>query len=168
MRYTMAPEHGAAGATEREMQASCRPVVSPATTVYSWRWLRDTAVADVAQADSEAISWRGRTQLGASGDRHTNEGFHGRLDVDAQPIIVCGVEHRFTTEEQMDPCNVEATIVVEPVRHDTALAALEVVKDGQDAIMVAMPANHSIADYPALHHVISVAARYAQCGTGFS
>lgn len=95
-------------------------------------------------------------------------GFAGDFDVDVQPIIVCGEEHRFTTDEQMRSCGVEATIIVEPARRDTApaltLAALEAMKDGQDAIIVAMPADHSIADSAALHHAISVAAVYAQRG----
>ncbi|KXV16934.1 mannose-1-phosphate guanyltransferase [Caballeronia megalochromosomata] len=94
--------------------------------------------------------------------------FTGDFDVDARPIIVCGEEHRFTTAEQARASGVEANIIVEPARRDTApaltLAALEAVKDGQDAIMVAMPADHSIPDIPALHQAISLAAGYARRG----
>jgi mannose-1-phosphate guanylyltransferase / mannose-6-phosphate isomerase len=96
------------------------------------------------------------------------KGFTGDFKVAAEPIIVCGEEHRFTTEEQTRESGVNARIIVEPARRDTApaltLAALAACKDGQDAIMVAMPADHSIADIPALHRAIEIAAEYAERG----
>ncbi|SAK49508.1 mannose-1-phosphate guanylyltransferase [Caballeronia temeraria] len=95
-------------------------------------------------------------------------GFKGDFDIDAQPIIVCGEEHRFTTEQQVRLCGVGATIIVEPARRDTApaltLAALAIIADDDDAIMVAMPSDHSIADVHALHDAIAIAAGYAQRG----
>ena len=96
------------------------------------------------------------------------KGFSGEFKVDGKPIIVCGEEHRFTTEEQTRESGVDARIIVEPARRDTApaltLAALAAVKDGEDAIMVAMPADHSIADIPALHRAITIAAEHAERG----
>ena len=35
------------------------------------------------------------------------DGFSGDFDVDMHPIIVCGEEHRFTTEEQVRLCGVD-------------------------------------------------------------
>lgn len=96
------------------------------------------------------------------------KGFSGDFEVAAAPIIVCGEEHRFTTEEQTREAGVDARIIVEPARRDTApaltLAALAAIKDGEDAIMVAMPADHSIADLPALHRAIAIAAEHAARG----
>ncbi|WP_061138217.1 mannose-1-phosphate guanylyltransferase/mannose-6-phosphate isomerase [Caballeronia fortuita] len=99
------------------------------------------------------------------------EGFTGAFEVDAQPLIVCGEEHRFATEEQVRLCGVGARIIVEPARRDTApaltLAALAIAADADadaDAIMVAMPSDHSIADLQALHAAIDIAAGYAQRG----
>ncbi|WP_160110398.1 sugar phosphate nucleotidyltransferase, partial [Caballeronia arvi] len=96
------------------------------------------------------------------------KGFSGDFKVDGEPIIVCGEEHRFTTEEQTRESGVDARIIVEPARRDTApaltLAALAAMKDGEDAIMVAMPADHSIADIPALHRAIAIAAEHAERG----
>ncbi|SAL34761.1 mannose-1-phosphate guanylyltransferase [Caballeronia concitans] len=96
------------------------------------------------------------------------KGFTGDFDVAGEPIIVCGEEHRFTTEEQTRESGVTAKIIVEPARRDTApaltLAALAACKDGRDAIMVAMPADHSIADIPALHRAIAIAAEHAERG----
>ena len=83
------------------------------------------------------------------------KGFPGDWKVAAEPIIVCGEEHRFATDEQVRASGVAARIVVEPARRDTApaltLAAALACADGEDAILVAMPADHSIADIPALH-----------------
>ncbi|WP_245933028.1 mannose-1-phosphate guanylyltransferase/mannose-6-phosphate isomerase [Caballeronia novacaledonica] len=96
------------------------------------------------------------------------EGFTGDFNVDEQSIIVCGEEHRFATEEQVRLCGVGARIIVEPARRDTApaltLAALAITADNDDAIMVAMPSDHSIADLHALHDAIAVAAGYAERG----
>lgn len=95
-------------------------------------------------------------------------GFASNWDVEPDPLIVCGAEHYFTTHEQTRECGVNARIVVEPARRDTApaltLAALSACADGQDAVLVAMPADHAIADRDALHRAIDVAARYAQAG----
>ncbi|OTP78982.1 mannose-1-phosphate guanylyltransferase/mannose-6-phosphate isomerase [Caballeronia sordidicola] len=96
------------------------------------------------------------------------KGFPAAWDVAAEPVIVCGEEHRFATAEQVRDSGASARIVVEPARRDTApaltLAALTACADGQDAILVAMPADHAIADVPALHAAIDTAARHAQAG----
>jgi mannose-1-phosphate guanylyltransferase/mannose-6-phosphate isomerase len=96
------------------------------------------------------------------------QGFGQGWELAADPVIVCGEEHRFTTDEQVRASGVSARIVVEPARRDTApaltLAALTACADGQDAILVAMPADHAIADVAALHRAIDIAARHAQAG----
>lgn len=95
-------------------------------------------------------------------------GFNPEWDVAQEPVIVCGAEHYFATSGQTREIGVNARIVVEPTRRDTApaltLAALTACADGQDAILVAMPADHAIADLGALHRAIEIAARYAQAG----
>lgn len=86
----------------------------------------------------------------------------------AEPIIVCGDEHRFVTAEQLRASGIAARIVVEPGRRDTApaltLAAAVAGADGEDAIIVAMPADHAIADTPAFHRAVALAAEHAQRG----
>jgi mannose-1-phosphate guanylyltransferase/mannose-6-phosphate isomerase len=63
-------------------------------------------------------------------------------------------------------CGVGATIILEPARRDTApaltLAALAITGVSEDAIMVVMPSDHSIANLSALHDAIAVAAAYAE------
>jgi mannose-1-phosphate guanylyltransferase/mannose-6-phosphate isomerase len=94
------------------------------------------------------------------------DGFAKAWDVAAEPVIVCGAEHSFATREQAQQCEVKPRIVVEPARRDTApaltLAALAASADGDDPILVAMPADHAIADVAALQAAIEQAAQLAQ------
>ena len=96
------------------------------------------------------------------------EGFPAGWQVAASPMIVCGDEHRFVIVEQLRASGVEARLIVEPARRDTApaltLAAALACAAGDDAILVAMPSDHSIADVPALQRAIEVAARHAERG----
>ena len=96
------------------------------------------------------------------------DGFPAGWNVDASPIIVCGEEHRFVIAEQLHENGVDARLIVEPARRDTApaltLAASLACADGSDAILVVMPADHSIADVPALQGALECAARYAEQG----
>jgi mannose-1-phosphate guanylyltransferase/mannose-6-phosphate isomerase len=96
-------------------------------------------------------------------------GFPAGWSVDASPIIVCGEEHRFVIAEQLHENGVDARLIVEPARRDTApaltLAASLACADGNDAILVVMPADHSIADVPALQAALELAARYAEQGS---
>jgi mannose-1-phosphate guanylyltransferase/mannose-6-phosphate isomerase len=97
------------------------------------------------------------------------DGFPAGWSVDLSPIIVCGEEHRFVIAEQLHENGVDARLIVEPARRDTApaltLAASLACADGGDAILVVMPADHSIADVPALQAALELAARYAGQGS---
>jgi mannose-1-phosphate guanylyltransferase / mannose-6-phosphate isomerase len=97
-----------------------------------------------------------------------------RLDGDgveniAAPIIVCNEEYRFLVTEQMrqlgKPC---AAIILEAVGKNTApaltFAALALTKNGQDALMLVMPADHVIQDGAAFHAAIKQGAELAQSG----
>ncbi|ORC47460.1 mannose-1-phosphate guanylyltransferase/mannose-6-phosphate isomerase [Burkholderia sp. A27] len=96
------------------------------------------------------------------------DGFPAGWNVDAAPIVVCGEEHRFVIAEQLHENGVEARLIVEPARRDTApaltLAASLACADGSDAILIVMPADHSIADLHALQAAFDSAARYAERG----
>ena len=96
------------------------------------------------------------------------EGFPAGWSVDPAPIIVCGEEHRFVIAEQLHENGVNARLVVEPARRDTApaltLAASLAGADGDDAILIVMPADHSIGDVRALQGALECAARYAARG----
>jgi mannose-1-phosphate guanylyltransferase/mannose-6-phosphate isomerase len=96
------------------------------------------------------------------------DGFPATRRVGDAPVIVCGEEHRFFIVEQMRASGVKARLIVEPVRCDTApaltLAAALACAAGDDAILVVMPSDHSIADVPALQRTIEIAARHAERG----
>ncbi|PRX26067.1 mannose-1-phosphate guanylyltransferase/mannose-6-phosphate isomerase [Paraburkholderia sp. BL18I3N2] len=96
------------------------------------------------------------------------KGFNVQGRLVATPIVVCGNEHRFVTSEQLREQGLEARIVVEPARRDTApaltLAATMACTDGDDAIMLVMPADHAIVDVAAFQAAIAVAAQHADRG----
>ncbi|SMG44280.1 mannose-1-phosphate guanylyltransferase/mannose-6-phosphate isomerase [Paraburkholderia susongensis] len=96
------------------------------------------------------------------------DGFPPGWSVDASPIVVCGEEHRFVIAEQLQENGVAARLIVEPARRDTApaltLAASLACAEGGDAILIVMPADHAIADVPALQRALECAARHAQQG----
>ncbi len=96
------------------------------------------------------------------------KGFAPETSTLAAPIVVCGDEHRFVTAEQLRASGIDARIVVEPVRRDTApaltLAVAAAFADGEDAVVVAMPADHAIADTGAFHRALRVAIEHAQRG----
>jgi len=96
------------------------------------------------------------------------KGFHATEGTVGAPIIVCGDEHRFITAEQLRARGIDARIVVEPARRDTApaltIAAADVCVNGDDAVIVAMPADHAIEDVAAFQSAISLAVQHAQRG----
>ncbi|HTR10010.1 MAG TPA: sugar phosphate nucleotidyltransferase, partial [Paraburkholderia sp.] len=53
---------------------------------------------------------------------HRLDGFSPEWQVASAPIVVCGEEHRFVIVEQLRASGVEARLVVEPARRDTAPA----------------------------------------------
>ena len=87
----------------------------------------------------------------------------------AAPIVVCNEEYRFLVAEQMrqlqKPC---AAIILEAVGRNTApaltFAALALTKNGQDALMLVMPADHVIQDHAALYACIEQGKKLAQSG----
>jgi mannose-1-phosphate guanylyltransferase / mannose-6-phosphate isomerase len=83
-------------------------------------------------------------------------------------LVVCGEEHRFMIAEQLRKAGIDARIILEPVGRNTApaltLAALSLVREEGDAIMVVMPADHVMTDNVAFRSSITTAIRYA--GTG--
>ncbi len=87
----------------------------------------------------------------------------------AAPLMVCNVEHRFMIAEQMREIGVSPeAIVLEPVGRNTApaiaVAALMLVRDDPDALMLVLPADHLIGDIPAFHAAIRLAGEAAKHG----
>jgi len=87
----------------------------------------------------------------------------------APPIVVCNHEHRFLVGEQLRGAGIQdARIVLEPVGRNTApaiaAAALLVAEQDPDAVLWMLAADHAVADTPALHRALVVAADAARAG----
>jgi mannose-1-phosphate guanylyltransferase/mannose-6-phosphate isomerase len=80
------------------------------------------------------------------------------------PLVVCGEAHRFLVGEQLAAVGVTPdAILLEREGRNTApavaIAALHLVACGEpDALMLVMPSDHLIADVPAFHAAVALAA----------
>jgi len=83
-------------------------------------------------------------------------------------LIVCNEAHRFLVAEQLAAIQVDARIILEPEGRNTApavaLAALSAVKDGGDAVLLVMPADHVIADREAFRSAVARGAEATAAG----
>ena len=74
-----------------------------------------------------------------------------------EPIVVCNNEHRFLVAQQLrEDGHAGASILLEPIGRNTApaiaLAAIDALKQTEDAVLLVLPADHVICDWAALHH----------------
>jgi mannose-1-phosphate guanylyltransferase/mannose-6-phosphate isomerase len=93
----------------------------------------------------------------------------GGLDNVADPIIICNADHRFLVAEQCQQIDIKnPTILLEPVGRNTApaiaAAALQSLKDTNDAVLLVLSADHVIQDVEAFHQAINIASQQAQEG----
>lgn len=87
----------------------------------------------------------------------------------ATPRLICNENHRFLAAEQMRQLGLEeANIILEPVGRNTApaiaLAALQVLSEQADPIMLVLAADHLIQDVNAFHQSIAKALVLAESG----
>jgi mannose-1-phosphate guanylyltransferase/mannose-6-phosphate isomerase len=87
-----------------------------------------------------------------------------------EPVIVCNEEHRFLVAEQMRQLGKSSSsIILESLGRNTApaltLAALALVQNAEDGVMLVMPADHVIQDSLAFHAVVQQGAALAQEGS---
>jgi len=85
------------------------------------------------------------------------------------PLLVGNEESRFITVDQLRQVNVQPQgIILEPMGRNTApaltLAALYTLHDGNDPLLVAMPADHVINDLAAFRNAVSLGISPAQQG----
>ncbi|MBI4695898.1 MAG: mannose-1-phosphate guanylyltransferase/mannose-6-phosphate isomerase [Gammaproteobacteria bacterium] len=90
------------------------------------------------------------------------------LDITA-PMIVCNEEHRFLVGEQARLLGQKVSrIVLEPVGRNTApaltCAALVAAADGQDPLLLMMPADHLIKDLATFRAAVEKGAAHAAAG----
>jgi mannose-1-phosphate guanylyltransferase/mannose-6-phosphate isomerase len=87
----------------------------------------------------------------------------------ANPIIICNADHRFLAAEQCQQIDIKnPVILLEPIGRNTApaiaAAALQSLKDADDAILLVLSADHVIQDVDAFHQAINIASSQAQEG----
>lgn len=84
------------------------------------------------------------------------------------PIVVCNEAYRFVIAEQLRQIGLDGSIILEPVGRNTApaltLAALEAARNGEDPILLVMPADHVILEIDAFHQAIKLGALQAAQG----
>ncbi|MDB5992027.1 MAG: mannose-phosphate guanylyltransferase/mannose-6-phosphate isomerase [Herbaspirillum sp.] len=85
------------------------------------------------------------------------------------PLLTCGNEHRFLVAEQLRAIGIEPlAIMLEPEGRNTAptvaVAALHLLQQDKDALMLVLPADHVIADVPAFHAAVLRAQQAAEKG----
>ena len=87
---------------------------------------------------------------------------------DPRPIVVGSQDHRFLLAENLLSIGVEADIVLEPVARNSCAAiaagAFHALSRDRDAIILALAADHFIADRDAFSHCIENAVADAQGG----
>lgn len=87
----------------------------------------------------------------------------------AQPLVVCNEEHRFLVAEQLREVGCwPARILLEPVSRNTApavaLAALLIMADDPDTLLLVMPADHVIEDGEAFRIAVEQGRQLARKG----
>ncbi len=89
-------------------------------------------------------------------------------DSDARVLVVCNEEHRFLVAEQARLGGFFCDLVLEPAGRNTApaltAAALRAQSDGDDPLLLMMPADHLIGDIDAFADSVQVAAAQAEAG----
>jgi mannose-1-phosphate guanylyltransferase/mannose-6-phosphate isomerase len=85
------------------------------------------------------------------------------------PVIVCNADHRFLVAEQCQQIDIKnPTILLEPIGRNTApaiaAAALQSIKDSNDAVLLVLSADHVIQDVEVFHQAINIASNQALSG----
>ncbi|KFN41937.1 mannose-1-phosphate guanylyltransferase/mannose-6-phosphate isomerase [Arenimonas metalli] len=85
------------------------------------------------------------------------------------PMVVANAEHRFMVAEQLREAGAEgATVILEPMGRNTApaiaVAALEAMAEGEDALLLVLPSDHVIVDVAAFHAAVQLARAQADAG----
>lgn len=87
----------------------------------------------------------------------------------ADPLVICNEETRFLAAEQMRQMGKDGTLILlEPAGRNTApaiaLAALQAMADGDDPVLLVMPADHKISAVDVFVDAVRTATAHAQAG----
>jgi mannose-1-phosphate guanylyltransferase len=89
------------------------------------------------------------------------------IDAETDPIIVCNEAHRFLAAEQLRQINYQnPTILLEPQGRNTApaicVAAMHLIAQKQDSIMLVLPADHVISNVDSFHQTLAQGTKLAE------
>ncbi|WP_457789188.1 mannose-1-phosphate guanylyltransferase/mannose-6-phosphate isomerase [Pseudomonas sp. PL-6] len=94
-----------------------------------------------------------------------------RLSVEGMqpPVLVANLEHRFIVQEQLQQIGQQAQLLLlEPFGRNTApavaMAALQLIAEGRDELMLVLPADHVLDDQQAFSQALALATVAAEKG----
>ena len=86
----------------------------------------------------------------------------------AAPLVVCNEDYRFVVAEQLRLIGQKGQIVLEPAGRNTApaltIAAFAAQSDGEDPVLLVMPADHVVSQPAVFQSAVRHAAELAQDG----
>lgn len=85
------------------------------------------------------------------------------------PVVVSNLEHRFIVQEQLETLNLKTqSILLEPFGRNTApavaIAAMKLIAEGRDELLLILPADHVIEDQRAFQRALALATNAAEKG----
>ncbi|MBG6288653.1 MULTISPECIES: mannose-1-phosphate guanylyltransferase/mannose-6-phosphate isomerase [Pseudomonas] len=85
------------------------------------------------------------------------------------PVVVSNQEHRFIVQEQLEALNLKTqSILLEPFGRNTApavaIAAMKLLAEGRDELLLILPADHVIDDQRAFQRALALATNAAEKG----
>ncbi|WP_152225530.1 mannose-1-phosphate guanylyltransferase/mannose-6-phosphate isomerase [Pseudomonas sp. SCB32] len=85
------------------------------------------------------------------------------------PVVVSNQEHRFIVQEQLDALHLKTqAILLEPFGRNTApavaIAAMKLIAEGRDELLLILPADHVIEDQRAFQRALALATNAAEKG----
>ena len=109
--------------------------------------------------------------LALTGERTLFQQTLQRLAFDGMqsPVVVCNQDHRFIVKEQLDGLGLSTqALLLEPFGRNTApaitLAAMRLLAEGRDELLLVLPADHVLADQQAFQRSLAVARKAADKG----
>ncbi|GLQ32235.1 mannose-1-phosphate guanylyltransferase/mannose-6-phosphate isomerase [Litoribrevibacter albus] len=87
----------------------------------------------------------------------------------SEALVICNEEHRFVVAEQLREANLSCdSIILEPIGRNTApaiaIAALKLLQDHDDPMMVVLPSDHLIQNNQAFQEAVLKATALAEKG----
>ena len=92
----------------------------------------------------------------------------GSPDID-HAVIICNDDYRFMVAEQVKETDITTNeIILEPAGRNTApaiaLAAFNAIRDGEDPVLLVLPADHVIADVDTFQSAMQIGKQQSEAG----